>query len=474
MVTRVYTAPRANEGDYTELHNTGRQPQPALAKELTAADIGGLPASIAALQAEIDAAELQISALQTQVNALDSSDIANASGVTGANVTAALDDLQAQIVAEASQPGYIARFGYVNAASAKLGTTFAGVTLIAAVTWNTPTDVPPGNTFTWDLWGASGGAVGGKASLTGSALNAHGAPSAGSAHRRFTCSRADILAALPLVLTAPLGGSGSVGAQRVPADGSGTTIPLAPSNGAAATVGSLASAFPGGAGFRDPSTAPSTRAGSSGGGTLSAGGQGTSTAIVAGGNPGAPPAGGTGEGGAGCTGLSGGGNGASGAEHGGASCTASGTAATTFQPGGTSAYGGSAGGWGAAFNTGSTAATNAGAGGGPAGGGAAGISAVATAPANVTGGNGGMGPDGTLFRGAAGGGGGGSAKLGSVDALNGGNCIGGNGGDGSFPGGGAGGGGDAAWGGSAAPAGTVVRGGNGGKGGDALILLTIT
>jgi hypothetical protein len=413
-------------------------------------------------------------ALAAVVSALDTDDIANVSTVAGASCSDALETLAALIVATASAPGYTARFGYVHASSAKIGTSFAGVTLQAAVTWNTPTDVPPGNNFQWHLWPGTGGAVGGKAGNTGSALNVHGAPSAGGAHRQFSCSRADVIAALPLVIAPGLGGAGSLGAIRTGADGSGLTVPLAPTAGQATTVGSLGSAFPGAAGRADPSTAPSNRCGSSGGGTQSAGIQATSTTGVLGGNPGSPAANANGEGGAGVPNFSSVGNGACNAEHGGASTTASGTATTNFQPGGTSLYGGSAGGWGAGCNTATSAATNGGAGGGVTGGGTPGVSAVSN-NTNATGTNGGNGADGTMFRGAAGGAGGGSAKIGNVDNLVVVTAQAGNGGDGGFPAGGAGGGGDAILGIVGAPlAASSARAGNGGKGGDGLVLLTIT
>lgn len=412
--------------------------------------------------------------LQNRIAALGTDDIANESGVTGASCSDALDNLQAQLVAQASQPGYISRFAFVHASSSKIGTTFAGVSCQAAVTWNTPGDVPPGNNFQWHLWPGTGGAVGGKAYFSGSALNVHGAPSAGGAHRFFQCSRADVLAALPLAISPGLGGLGSAGAFRVGSEGSGTSLPGAPQNGQATTVGALGSAFPGAAGRSDPLASPGNRCGSSGGGTQSAGTAATSSTGVLGGNPGSPAGNANGEGGAGVPNFTAVGTGACNAEHGGGSCTASGTASTNFQPGGTSLYGGSGGGWGAGTNTASSAATNGGAGGGT-GGGAPGVSAVATSPANATAGHGGDGADGTMFRGASGGAGGGSAKIGSVDAVTVVTATAGDGGDGGFPAGGAGGGGDACLGIAGSPAAaSSARGGTGGKGGDGLVLLTIT
>jgi hypothetical protein len=124
-------------------------------------------------------------ALAAVVAALDTDDIANTSNVAGASCSDALDTLLELIAETGTGPGYTARFGFVNAASAKIGTTFAGVVLQATTTWNNAAQVPPGNVFTWDLWASAGGACGGKASFTGSALNATGAPSAGSAHRRW-------------------------------------------------------------------------------------------------------------------------------------------------------------------------------------------------------------------------------------------------------------------------------------------------
>lgn len=411
--------------------------------------------------------------------------VTNVSTVLGATASAALEQLQSdgaalaatvseELAATGSAPGYTARLGYVNAASARLGTTFSGITLIAAVTWNTAADVPPGNTFTWDLWASTGGGCGGKAAFTGSSFTATGAPSAGAAHRRFVCSRADVLSALPLVIAVGIGGVGSAGAQRDAAAGSGTTVPAAGGvAGQPTTVGTLAQAHSGGAGYLDAAASPVNRVGSSGGGTISAGSQGTTSTAIPGGNPGAPPAGATGEGGAGCVGYIIG-SGASGAEHGGASTTSSSTATATRQPGGTSAYGGSAGGWGATWNTASSASSKAGDGGGLAPG-IGGASDVDTSPSSAQGVDGTAGGDGDLFHGASGGGGGGAAKVGSVDAITVVTAIGGNGADGGFPGGGAGGGGDAALGiGGVPAAGSFARGGTGGKGGDGLVLLTIS
>lgn len=412
--------------------------------------------------------------LQSRIAALGTDEIQNESNVSGASCSDALDTLLALAVATASAPGYLARFGYVHASSAKIGTTFAGVTLQAAVTWNTPTDVPPGNNFQWHLWPGTAGAVGGKASFQGGSTTGHGAPSAGGAHRFFVCSRADVIAALPLVITAGLGGAGSLGAIRVGTDGAGTTLPLQPGAGQATTVGSLGSAFPGGAGRSDPSATPANRVGSSGGGTQSAGTAATSSLGVLGGNPGSPASNANGEGGAGVPNFATVGTGACNSEHGGASTTASGLPTTVFSPGGTSFYGGCAGGWGATWNTASTASANGGAGGGPSPG-AVGLSAVSTSPANATASSGQVGGDGTLFRGASGGSGGGAAKIGSVDTVTVVTATAGNGGDGGFPGGGAGGGGDACLGIAVAPAATSsARAGNGGKGGDGLVLLTIT
>lgn len=428
----------------------------------------------ATCSAALENLEADTTALAAVVSALDTSSIANVSTVAGATCTAALDTLQAAIAATGVDPGYTARFGYVNAASARIGTTFAGVVLQAASTWNTAADVPAGNTFTWDLWASTGGGCGGRAAFTGSSSTAHGAPSAGCAHRRFVCSRADVIAALPLVISVGIGGPGSAGAFRAPPDGSGNTVPTASGTaGQPTTVGTLARAFPGGEGFRDPLATPSTKVGSSGGGTVSAGTSGTNTSPILGGNPGAPVGGATGEGGAGCSVFSPG-AGAASAEHGGASSTCSGTAGTNWQPGGTSAYGGSAGGWGATYNTAASASSNGALGGGLIGG-SRGLSAVtAVNGSTLVAGDGGNAGDGSLSSGASGGGGGGACKApGDAAIVN--QATGGNGGDGGFPGGGAGGGGDAALGILAVPAvGSFARGGNGGTGGDGLCLLTIT
>lgn len=404
-------------------------------------------------------------ARHSTIRALSTDDIANGSIVGGGTgtLTDALDDLQGQLVSN--------RIGFVPVGSARIGTSFAGCVLEAATTWATPEQVPPGETFVWDLWAGGSGGCGGKAGQTGSAAVSTGAPAAGSAHTQVRLSRADILADLPFAISPGARGLGSVGASRLGNAGNGTTLPLASGTpGGTTSIGTLARVFAGGSGFLDPLGTPVNKVGATGGGSMSAGAQGTTTAAVAGGNPGAPPLGATGEGGAGVPAFVAGAAGLT-AEHGGASCGCLNTGTGTPGVGGTSLYGSSAAGWGGQWSTGAAAANGAN-GGGPNPG-LGGLAAAASGSGTVTGANGTNGGDGNILHGGSGGGGGGGARLFSTasPAV----VRGGDGGDGGFPGGPGAGGGDASFGLSfAGLASDTCRGGDAGDGQDGLALCTIS
>lgn len=111
-------------------------------------------------------------------------------------------------------PGFTTRIGYVNAASARVGSLFAGCTLQAApAAWLTEADVPPGNIFTFRQWGsgAGGGSGGADRNGSGSFSGGGGGPGGGAACNEWTRTRADILAALPITFTVPLGADGGLG-----------------------------------------------------------------------------------------------------------------------------------------------------------------------------------------------------------------------------------------------------------------------
>ncbi len=113
-------------------------------------------------------------------------------------------------------PGFTSRIAYVNAASSRVGTLFAGVLCQAApAAWMTEADVPPGNQFTFYQWGSGAGGASGGADRNGSGSfrgGGGGPGGGGAANPPWTRSRADILASLPIFFTTPLGGIGATGA----------------------------------------------------------------------------------------------------------------------------------------------------------------------------------------------------------------------------------------------------------------------
>jgi hypothetical protein len=384
----------------------------------------------------------------------------------GGSLTTTLQIIEEILVATDAQPGYRARFAWVNAASSRIGTTFAGVEVEAApLVWTDPIQIPPGNRFEWRQTGAGGGSGSGCATrgASGTASLRGGGPSGGAAMNVWECTRADLIAALPIDFTTPLGGLGG-------ASVSGTNIGVTPgnsgANGAANVISGVGlSQIAGGGGLGGAGGSSTTGAAGAGGGTVSS---------AAGATPGAPADVGPNQGQitfnsrGGCVANS----------HGSVSsgvlpmniCGGAGGGSNTngslIIHGGRSKFGGCGGGHGGAYSL-QNGLTSPGSEGGNhdvtitgvpwgGGGGTAGL---------TNGESGGDGADGNVFE-AGQGGGGGSGASGATA----GSAIGGHGGRGGFPGGGSGGGGTGF---SSGPSGQNATSGAGRDGGDALTLLTV-
>lgn len=414
---------------------------------------------------------------------LDSNSIVNESTLPGTTLTDVLDIIDDAGVAvppgypppdsggsapdTAGRPGYVSRRGYVNAASLKIGTTFAGVVLEAApVAWLTERDLPPGGEFEFRQFGPASGGGSGCAcrGASGTASFNGGGPSGGGALNIWRVSRAALIAALPIFFNVPLGGAGGVPVvsnaitETDGNPGTSATINSVLGTGLVETAGA------GTAGLGGAST--TTGAAGSGGGTLGNGisntqggapyDQGVTVASTA-------------------FNLFGGARsntrnttGASGVSQyaiwGGAGGGSNGNSSTIVY-GGRSKYGGGGGGHGGRYSLVGGLIAQVGEGGNHdvntvgipwgGGGGTAG---------STSGQSGGNGADGNESR-CGEGGGGGMAAFGSTSGT----AIGGNGGDGGFPGGGAGGGGTGF---SNGLSGQVATSGRGGKGGDSLTLVT--
>jgi hypothetical protein len=379
-----------------------------------------------------------------------------------------------EVPATRSNPGYVSRHVYVNAASTAIGGTYAGVTIEAAVAL-TVANLPPGNRFTIDVCPAGGSGSSGRA-CSGATLNGQGgAGGGGMAHNQAVVARADVLAAIAaaggsLTMTIPLGPAG--GAAVVDSSGVGTYPSSNPGTaGGQCSFGSLLTSFGGGGGgFAQGNPTGNVPAGGAGGGVQSVGGgSGGTTAPVQGGNPttlfvlgvGNPN---SGYGGADCLGTAsaaglksawGGASGGSGRNNEGVGGI-----------GGDTSYGGAGGAAAATRNTLTAAPLNGSQGG------------CSNFPANSTRAAGGTGADGTTSAlatagapgatgvypfGGNGGGSGGDARASNVGSV----ATGGAGGAGGFPGGGGGGGGMAI----VVGTGTATSGA-GGRGGDGCIVLT--
>lgn len=356
------------------------------------------------------------------------------------------DHVHRDRIGTGSDNGFLSRRMYANAASSRVGTTIWGTTTIqAATTYSSASDLPDGNWFIVIVWGAGGSGANGRQRATSVNTNSIGGASGGgggACHVRVF-SRAELIAALPIVMTIAADAVATAPVTTDDTSHSGT-------NGDPTHFGGLLSAF-GGAGGRQSNTAVS---GGTGAGLSHQGIQAVTGTNNLGG--GAPAASIPGYGG-----------------YGGASSTANGAFSAT---GGGGGGGGPCGATNAGQGAGGRAASGAGAGGGAgaglnagvvigsAGNGTDGGLASGSAPTAETGG-GGAGGTGALTAptagtagadsprpdvGGSGGGGGGSG------AANG--AIGGAGGDGGYPAGGGGGGGSAR-----GNTGTA-RGGLGGKG----------
>lgn len=365
--------------------------------------------------------------------------------------------------ATGTQTGYYQRFGWVHASSSRLGTQFANTTLtVAPVAWLTADDIPPGNTFTFVQYGSGGGSGSGcanKGSPGTSAFNG-GGPSGGAYRHEWTCSRQDLIDALPIFFTVPLGGLGGAPALA--------SVNLSTVNGNPGLAGSVCQILgtnlrhtAGGGALGAGGALNNTGAAGVGGGMISTGFANTvpgfptdtSSTVIAttwsifGGCP-VNTRSSTGSQGVMNYGINSGSGGGSN------------TNVTIIVHGGRTLRGACGGGHGGRYNQVGAVVELASEGGnhdvytiGNPGGGGGG-------PAGVgQGGDGGDGPDGTVNEGGQGGGGGMAA---------GNNTQGGDGGRGGFPGGGSGGGGGV-W--TSLP--NNALSGAGRDGGDGLIILTI-
>lgn len=366
-----------------------------------------------------------------------------ATGATGATGAAAGG-------ATGTSDGFLARRVYANAASSLVGTTFFGKTVLAATTLSAASDLPDGSIFEVVCWGAGGSGAAGR-QQTASGTSAHGSSGGGGGARnakRFT--RAELVAALPIVITV-------ANTAVAPAVNTTAGTNQSGTGGGVTSFGSLVAAYGGGAGRQDSSLA----SGGSGGGFMGPGLVGTTGSVV-GGLPGQSNSFGRGGAGAGSAtdqvGLLA-------SEGGGASGGSPLVGPTTGLAGGIADLGGGGGGASGGNGTGTTTANS-----GP--GGAGGYSGArndsaqsgnggaggAQAAVNTTGLPGATGATGVYAASGAGGGGGSGAPQ-----LSG---TGGKGGAGGIPAGGGGSGG------AGRGANGTAWGGIGGDGGQGLCVLT--
>lgn len=400
------------------------------------------------------------------VQGLTSSIVENLSVVPGATVTAALDDLAAGV---APPTGYVSRHVYVNPASTRVGTTYAGVVVEAApAAWTDPSHIPPGNIFEVVTVGCGGS---GASSTAGHGVSdtSSDAPGGGGAFQKVEYTRADLIAALPIPFTVPLGPVGgaptSTNALNTIVSGN---VGIA---GSQCDFGSLQ--FSGGGGGGGATTqigvGGHTSVGGAGGGCL---GNGTSGGIVASATLGGAPvlAAGvtnTGYGGAGASSTQAAAGTASvwGGSSGG---TGRASGAADGAEGGTALYGAAGGGVGGTTRLTGVEARAGGRGGRSGGtlGGAGGLGATGTGAQNGAPGQPGL--DGNATHGGSGGGGGGGARTTTATSS----ATGGDGGEGGFPGGGGGSGGSGAVQDGGAPSTGFGISGRGGPGGDAMIMVT--
>jgi len=173
----VWTSPRGKPEAYVELLTTAQQAEPAQAVLLTTDGVIESP---------------------TAPN-------------PGQTLTETLDEIEAVLEADVpnNRPGYVSRFVWANALSDRIGTQFLDVEVTAApAAWMTEADIPPGNIFNWVQAGPAGGSGSGCANRgsSGTARLGGGGPSGGGYRHAWSCTRKDIIEALPIFFTVPLGG----------------------------------------------------------------------------------------------------------------------------------------------------------------------------------------------------------------------------------------------------------------------------
>lgn len=389
-----------------------------------------------------------------------------ADGVTAESVNDAI--VAGEITATAGDAGYVSRRVFANSASTAIGGTYAGETIQAAPTsWTSASQIPPGNVFVIDVFGAGGSGASGDTIENGTDNIPGGAGGGGAAHNQARFSRQELIAALPISFTIPVGPAG--GAGVVSTDDGVRVDGNVGAAGGQCSFGTLLTAFGGGGG--GAAVGAATSVGGGGGGIHSAGtGAATTTAAQSGGNPlgaasqnsgwggGGSPATASAQGFASVWGGGGGGVGTANQGNGGI--------------GGDSTYGCGGGAAGPCRNSTVAGATRNGSSGG-----------VSNFPLNTTRAAGSAGVDGTgpqtSLAGEAGatgtypfGGNGGASSGQARSGTNGSTANSGAGGAGGFPGGGGGGSGPAIMGVDAGFRTGTATSGPGGKGGDGGIVIT--
>lgn len=374
------------------------------------------------------------------------------------------DHVHRDRIATASEEGFLSRSVYANASSAAVGGVYAGEIVQAApASWDTEADILDGNWFLVDVFASGGGAAAGSSIANSDADKAGGGGGGGGAHHQAVFSRAEIVAALPIVFTVPLGANGGTGVLTL---GGGAFGNVGNASSGPTLFGTLLAAYSGGPGGRGASTLVAAPGGGGGGVLGVGGGPATTTTAQVGGEPGGV-AGSNGGWGGGGSSVTVGASGFSSVWGGAGGATARANNGTR-NPGGDSVWGGGGGGSGSSRSSGSSTAQVGGEGGvsgapgnttraaGGAGANGSGVAVVASAGAT--------GATGTYPFAGGGGGGGGDARC-TVS----GSATGGAGGAGGFPGGGGGGGGPGTM---ANVVGSGGTGGAGARGGDGCIVIT--
>lgn len=394
--------------------------------------------------------------------------LANAEGVSSDFARA--DHVHRDRIASGNDDGFLSRRVFVNASSAKVGTTFMGVTVEAVpASFADIDDFGDGGLFRIGLAPPGGSGTSGRRG-TATASAGGNAAGGGGAFREIWVSRAQLVTLLAAGAISTSVGIGGAAVTGPTSSATSYTTNNAGNNGSGPAVFGPWSCYQG-AGGKAGAASGAARAGGGGGGLLSAGTGGDTTSTASTGGepmPGTATNSATGN----LTTLYGGGacgvpagtaafKGGS-SVWGGASGAAGTATGTASGEGGDSEHGAAGGGSGGRAN-------GAGADAGGAGGVTAGRSSRAaggtadTGSGARTGGDGADGADATdVWRGLGDGGGGGGGASSSNAAA-----TGGNGGDGGFPGGGGGAGGTA----QAQSAAQTSTGGTSGVGGDGLIII---